>query len=98
MNTTELHELLTDAEPAERERILRETVRAEVAAVLSRPTIEDDSNFLEEGLTSLTALELTRNLMSRTDLEVPLAAVIEYPTPARLGQYLFEVYTANNAA
>ncbi|MGO4421873.1 acyl carrier protein [Streptomyces sp. MCAF7] len=50
---------------------------------------------MENGLTSLTALELAKGLMSATGLEVPLVAVVEHPTSALLGKYLSEAYEAN---
>ncbi|MER0241440.1 acyl carrier protein [Streptomyces sp. HSW2009] len=94
LDGTELQKQLASASPEEREAILRETVRAQLAGILSPTVIEDDSNFLENGLTSLTALELTRNLMTLTDVEIPLVAILEYPTPAALGNYLAEAYAA----
>ncbi|MFD7507381.1 acyl carrier protein [Streptomyces sp. NPDC059850] len=97
LDGTALHQALAIATAEERETILRETVRTQLADILSPTPIEDDSNFLENGLTSLTALELTRNLMTLTDVEIPLVAILEYPTPARLGHYLAEAYTAVNS-
>ncbi|MBB5936991.1 acyl carrier protein [Streptomyces zagrosensis] len=98
LDGTELRKDLAAATPEEREAILRETVRTQLAGILSQSTIEDDSNFLENGLTSLTALELTRNLMTLTDVEIPLVAILEYPTPATLGNYLAEAYAAAASA
>ena len=92
-----LHQALAIATAEEREDILRETVRTQLAEVLSPTPIDDDSNFLENGLTSLTALELTRKLMTLTDVEIPLVAILEYPTPAQLGHYLAEAYAALNS-
>jgi acyl carrier protein len=88
-----LQERLATSTPEEREQILRTVVAEQTAAVLDLPTIEDDSNFLERGITSLKALELTRNLMTLTNVEIPLVAVIEYSTPARLAQYINETIT-----
>ncbi|MBL1102605.1 acyl carrier protein [Streptomyces coffeae] len=93
-----LHQALSIATPEEREDILRETVRTQLADILAPKPIDGDSNFLENGLTSLTALELTRNLMTLTDVEIPLVAILEYPTPAQLGHYLAEAYTAVNSS
>ncbi|WAP54074.1 acyl carrier protein [Streptomyces sp. S465] len=89
-----LHQALAIATAEEREDIMRETVRAQLADILAPAAIDDDSNFLESGLTSLTALELTRNLMTLTDVEIPLVAILEYATPAQLGHYLAEAYAA----
>ncbi|MEU5980540.1 acyl carrier protein [Streptomyces sp. NPDC047315] len=80
----------------EREGIFREAVRSQAADILDHTTIEDDSNFLEQGITSLKALELTRNLMSLTDVEIPLVAIIEHPSPAELATYINEAYAAQH--
>ncbi|QXJ26151.1 acyl carrier protein [Actinomadura graeca] len=80
---------LLAAEGPERERLLREIVRSNAGTVLSAD-IADDSNFLESGLNSLTALELTKTLMNITGLEIPMVAIVEHPTPADLGRYLAE--------
>ncbi|HET8681316.1 MAG TPA: acyl carrier protein [Micromonosporaceae bacterium] len=90
-----LRQRLATAGTAEREQILRETVRTQAAHVLSASDIADDSNFLEKGITSLKALELNRNLMTLTDVEIPLVAIIEYPTPAQLAQYIARALAGN---
>jgi acyl carrier protein len=87
-----LRQRLAAAAPGEVEGLLRETVRAQAGAILDHITVEDDTNFLENGLTSLKALELTRNLMSLTDIEIPLVAVIEHPTPAHLARFMAETH------
>jgi acyl carrier protein len=92
-----LHQALAIATAEEREDILRETVRTQLADILSPTPIDNESNFLENGLTSVTALELTRNLMTLTDVEIPLVAILEYPTPGQLGHYLAEAYEAVNS-
>jgi acyl carrier protein len=92
-----LQQKIAAAGAEERSAILRETVRAQAADILEHTTIDDDSNFLEQGITSLKALELTRNLMSLTNIEIPLVAIIEHPTPAQLAQYISEAYAANNS-
>ncbi|OPF75001.1 phosphopantetheine-binding protein [Streptomyces antioxidans] len=97
LDGTALHQALAIATAEEREDIMREAVRAQLADILAPTVVDDDSNFLENGLTSLTALELTRNLMTLTDVEIPLVAILEYPTPTQLGHYLAEAYTAVNS-
>lgn len=93
--TEDLAKLLAAATPEERETLLRAAVLSRVSAILNRPEMEEESNFLENGLTSLTALELAKGLMSATGLEVPLVAVVEHPTATLLGKYLSETYEAN---
>jgi acyl carrier protein len=90
-----LQQKITAADPGELDLILRETIRSQAAAILDHITVEDDTNFLENGLTSLKALELTRNLMSLTDIEIPLVAVIEHSTPAELARFMAETFTEN---
>jgi acyl transferase domain-containing protein/aryl carrier-like protein len=88
LSGTALQQFLSTIGSDEQERILRERVRTEAADVLNRTTIDDDSNFLEIGLTSLTALELTRRLTANTGLEIPLVAIVDHPTATQLGHYL----------
>jgi acyl carrier protein len=88
-----LRKRLDTAGPQQRDDILRNTVRTQAAAILDHTTIDDDSNFVEQGLTSLKALELTRNLMTLTNVEIPLVAVIEYPTPTQLARYIADALT-----
>ncbi|WP_131741982.1 acyl carrier protein [Actinomadura roseirufa] len=90
-----LQQKIAAAEAGEREQLLGEAVRGQAAAILDHITIEDDTNFLENGLTSLKALELTRNLMTLTNIEIPLVAVIEHPTPAHLARFMAETYAEN---
>ncbi|MFH8620246.1 acyl carrier protein [Streptomyces sp. NPDC017979] len=89
-----LQQEIAAAGAEEREAVFRAAVRAQAADVLDHTTIDDDSNFLEQGITSLKALELTRNLMSLTDVEIPLVAIIEHPTPRDLAAYINEAYAA----
>ncbi|HET8659339.1 MAG TPA: acyl carrier protein [Micromonosporaceae bacterium] len=95
LDGTVLRQRLAAAGTAEREQILRETVRAQAAGILSAPDIADDSNFLQKGITSLKALELNRNLMTLTNVEIPLVAIIECPTPAQLAQYIARALAGN---
>lgn len=92
-----LRDKLAAATPEEREKLLRETVRTQAADILDHATITDDSNFVEQGLTSLKALELTRNLMTLTNVEIPLVAIIEYATPTQLARYIAEASEESGA-
>lgn len=93
MSETDLRETLAAAGPEERERILRGVIRTQVASLLSLDSIEDDSNFLEHGLNSMSALELTKNLMEITGMEIPLITIVDHPTPAELSRHVAEEYT-----
>jgi acyl carrier protein len=88
---------LATATPEERERLLCEAVRAQAAHILDHATIDDDSNFVDQGITSLKALELTRNLMTLTNVEIPLVAVIEYATPVGLARYIADAADESGA-
>jgi len=92
VNQEELRRSIASADPEERKRLLRETIRTHVATLLSLDSIDDDGNFLELGLNSLSAIELTKNLMTITDMEIPLVTIVDYPTPAQLADHLAEEY------
>jgi len=93
LDGAKLRQEIAAAGPEGREPILREAVRTQAADILDHATINDDSNFVEQGLTSLKALELTRNLMTLTNVEIPLVAIIEYATPTQLAGYISEALT-----
>ncbi|GAA4473733.1 hypothetical protein GCM10023170_095330 [Phytohabitans houttuyneae] len=82
-----LPERLAAAPGDEREHLLRELIRAEVTDVLGHP-VDDHANYLENGLTSLTALELTRRLTDATALDIPLIAIVDKPTTNELAAHL----------
>ncbi|MFA1538213.1 acyl carrier protein [Actinomadura monticuli] len=88
MTDEELRRSFASGDAAQRERLLRETIRTQVAALLALRTVEDDGNFLELGLNSLSAIELTKKLMTITDMEIPLVTIVDHPTPARLASHL----------
>ena len=91
---SDLPERLAAAGPHEREQLLRETVLDRAADILSRPSMDADSSFLENGLTSLAALELAKSVMNLTGLEVPLVSVVENPTSRLLAKFLAGEYEA----
>jgi acyl carrier protein len=93
MTDEELQRSFTSGDVAERERLLRETIRTYVAKLLTLDAIEDDSNFLELVLNSLSAIELTKRLMTITDMEIPLVTIVDHPTPARLASHLAGEYS-----
>ncbi|MDQ0772855.1 acyl transferase domain-containing protein [Streptomyces aurantiacus] len=85
--TTDLEQRLATATPEQRERLLTETIRVQAGTLLDA-TLTDDSNFLENGLNSLTALELTKTLMTLTGLEIAMVSIVENPSPEQLAHHL----------
>ncbi|MEV6671232.1 acyl carrier protein [Streptomyces sp. NPDC051162] len=85
--TTEIEQQLAAATPEQREKLLTDIVRTQASTILGTP-LTDDSNFLENGLNSLTALELTKTLMASTGLEIAMVAIVENPTAAQLAHQL----------
>jgi acyl transferase domain-containing protein/acyl carrier protein len=76
----------------ERERVVVDTVRAQVCAVLGHDPDEVDvrREFREIGFDSLTAVELRNRLSTATGMRLPATMVFDHPTPTALGRYLLE--------
>ncbi|MFF1374662.1 acyl carrier protein [Streptomyces sp. NPDC058308] len=86
-DATELEKQLASATPEEREQLLTDTIRTQAGTLLNT-ALDNDSNFLENGLNSLTALELTKTLMTLTGMEIAMVAIVENPTPGQLAHHL----------
>ncbi|GLW46299.1 hypothetical protein Stsp02_19610 [Streptomyces sp. NBRC 14336] len=77
----------------EREAVLVELVRADVAAVLDYPSpdaVDTTRGFRDIGLNSLTAFALRNRLRETTGLRLPAALLFEVDTPGRLAAHLRE--------
>ncbi|MET7855605.1 KR domain-containing protein, partial [Streptomyces avermitilis] len=89
--STSLRQLLAGRSRSEQEEELLSLVRTRSAAVLGR----DDSEaippgrlFRDLGFDSLAAVELRNHLAAATELSLPTTLVFDYPSPAKLAQFL----------
>ncbi|MBA0054242.1 type I polyketide synthase, partial [Streptomyces sp. AJS327] len=86
-----LAERLAPLREIDRDRVLLDLVRAQVAAVLEHDApdrVEADRTFRDLGLDSLLAVELRRRTNTATGLPLPASVLFEHPTPARLARHL----------
>ncbi len=89
----ELRERLEAAAPEQRQQMLFNIVRAEVARVLGHTTpesIDPNRPFMELGFNSIMAVELRNKLDAATGLGLPATLVFNYPTTVALADCLLE--------
>ncbi|MFJ5306904.1 beta-ketoacyl synthase N-terminal-like domain-containing protein, partial [Streptomyces sp. NPDC088350] len=86
-----LRERLTHVPEADRDRLLTDLVRDQLADLLGLSetrTVEPDRAFTDLGLTSVTVVELRNRLSEATGLRLPATSAFDHPTPAALGSML----------
>ncbi|MER5466914.1 type I polyketide synthase, partial [Streptomyces sp. NPDC002668] len=76
---------------AEREQLVLDLVRTEVAAVLGHTgaqSVGADDSFKDIGFDSLTAVELRNRLNSAVGMRLPATLIFDYPNPLTLARFL----------
>nr|BAH02268.1 polyketide synthase [Streptomyces platensis] len=82
----------------ERERVLLNLVRTEVASVLGHTTadmVDARRPFRELGFDSLIAVEFRGRLNAATGLRLPTSVAFDHPTPAELAGHLRELFAGS---
>ncbi len=85
----ELAQRLSEAAPADRDRIVGDLIQANAAAVLGHASpdeVDRDRPFRDLGFDSLTAIELRQRLNAASGLRLSSTVVFDYPSPTILAR------------
>ncbi|MFI9274310.1 SDR family NAD(P)-dependent oxidoreductase [Kitasatospora sp. NPDC052896] len=91
---------LAGLDPTGRRKLVLESVRATMAAVLGHSTAEaiaPERSFQELGFDSLTAVELRNRLAAATGLRLPASLVFDHPSAAAVADHLLTGLVAGEA-
>ncbi|MFI6345297.1 type I polyketide synthase [Streptomyces sp. NPDC050560] len=97
---TDLARRLSGRTPVEQEKILFDLVAAHTATVLghrSADAVDRGRGFLDQGITSLTAVDLRNRLSAETGLALPATMIFDFPAPAALVAHLRDRLGAGGA-
>ncbi|NER51879.1 MAG: short-chain dehydrogenase, partial [Symploca sp. SIO1A3] len=89
----EILEKLETAPEGERQEILKEYIRGQVAQALglsSSQLPEVNLGFTEMGIDSLMTVELNNRLQAQLGTTLPVTVILEYPTIEKLSRYISE--------
>ncbi|MEV7981006.1 beta-ketoacyl synthase N-terminal-like domain-containing protein, partial [Streptomyces sp. NPDC086519] len=89
--TNALRERLADVPDADRDRLLTDLVRDQLADLLGltgRQAVQPGRPFTDLGLTSVTVVELRNRLTEATGLRLPATSAFDHPTPQALAGLL----------
>jgi acyl transferase domain-containing protein/acyl carrier protein len=92
---------LQDANKTQRRKMLVKLVEGEVCRILGyevgKQSFEEDQGFFELGMNSLTAIEFKNNLEDMLDCQLSSTLTFDYPTIAKLVNYLdLDIISRNN--
>ncbi|XXT63555.1 SDR family NAD(P)-dependent oxidoreductase [Sorangium sp. So ce590] len=93
---TALRDTLLGLSEAERREQVRQLVASETAAVLGMPDpsrLDPDRGFVDLGLDSLMAVELSKRLQKRTGMTVSSTLSFDHPTQSEVARWLLEQLT-----